>query len=179
MGEARRRGHHHVRHVSRRCAAPTSPITAAVIDEAHYVKNPSAKRTRAVRSWLGEVDLALLMSGTPMENRVEEFRSLVHHIRPDVAATIRTTDGVAGADAFRKAVAPVYLRRNQTDVLDELPPRIETAEWLTLDGPALDVYRDAVAERNFMTMRRAAFLTDSPPGFAQAEPASRDRRGSR
>ena len=136
------------------------PIAAMVVDEAHYIKNPDARRTKSVRSWLAQSELSLLMSGTPMENRVEEFRNLVHHLRPDVAAAIHTTDGIAGADAFRRSVAPVYLRRNQTDVLEELPPRIETAEWLSLDGPATDVYRTAVAERNFMAMRRAAFLTD-------------------
>ena len=141
---------------------PDIRIAALVVDEAHYVKNPNARRTQAVRSWLTRSELSLLMSGTPMENRVEEFRTLVHHLRPDVAATIRTTDGIAGADAFRRSVAPVYLRRNQTDVLEELPPKIETAEWLSLDGPAADVYRAAVAERNFMAMRRAAFLTNHP-----------------
>lgn len=149
-------------------ALPFPPLrpAAVVVDEAHYVKNPEALRTHAVRLWLANTDRSLLMTGTPMENRVEEFRTLVHHIRPEVAATVRTTDGVVGADAFRKAVAPIYLRRNQADVLDELPPKIETADWLSLEGPALDVYRGAVAERNFMAMRRAAFLTnraeDSP-----------------
>lgn len=141
---------------------PDIPIAAMVVDEAHYVKNPDARRTKSVRSWLAQSELSLLMSGTPMENRVEEFRTLVDHLRPDVAAAIHTTDGIAGADAFRKSVAPVYLRRNQTDVLEELPPIIEAAEWLSLDGPATDVYRAAVAERNFMAMRRAAFLTDRP-----------------
>ena len=137
-------------------------IAAVVVDEAHYVKNPGALRTKAVRSWLGLAEHSLLMSGTPMENRVEEFRTLVSHIRPDVASGIRPTAGIAGADTFRRTVAPVYLRRNQTDVLDELPPKIETTEWLSLDGPAADVYRRAVASRNFMAMRRAAFLTPRP-----------------
>ncbi len=137
-------------------------IAAVVVDEAHYVKNPIALRTKAVRSWLNLAEHKLLMSGTPMENRVEEFRTLVSHIRPGLASRIRTTDGIAGANAFRRKVAPVYLRRNQTDVLDELPPRIETADWLTLDGPAADEYRRAVASRNFMAMRRAAFLTPDP-----------------
>ncbi|MCY4424567.1 MAG: SNF2-related protein [Acidimicrobiaceae bacterium] len=137
-------------------------LDAVVIDEAHYVKNPDAIRTRAARAWLDRADLALLMSGTPMENSVEEFRSLVSRVRPDIARTIRSTDGIGGADAFRKAVAPVYLRRNQTDVLNELPEKIETAEWLTLDGAAAKVYGRAVAQGNFMAMRRAAFLTRAP-----------------
>ena len=141
---------------------PTIKIAAVVIDEAHYVKNPAALRTKAVLSLLSQSKRSLLMSGTPMENRVEEFRTLVNHVRPDIALTIRTNAGIAGAEAFRRAVAPVYLRRNQTDVLNELPPKIETAEWLTLNGEAADVYRRAVAARNFMQMRRAVFLTERP-----------------
>jgi len=150
-----------------RSVQPTAiRIAAVVVDEAHYVKNPTALRTKAVLAWLRLTEHALLMTGTPMENRVEEFRTLVNHVQPDLASRIRATDTIAGASAFRRRVAPVYLRRNQTDVLDELPPMIETANWLTLAGPAADEYRRAVASRNFMAMRRAAFLTprsrDSP-----------------
>lgn len=141
---------------------PPVPLHAVVVDEAHYAKNPSALRTKAVRDVVQGAAHVLLMSGTPMENRVEEFKVLVEHIRPDLAATISPSDGVAGADAFRRAVAPVYLRRNQTDVLDELPPRIDAVEWLTLEGAALDVYRQSVGAGNFMAMRRAAFLTEPP-----------------
>ncbi|MCQ3802510.1 MAG: DEAD/DEAH box helicase [bacterium] len=141
---------------------PDIEVAAVVIDEAHYVKNPQAKRTGAVRSLLVKSQHKLLMSGTPMENRVEEFRELVNHIRPDIARGIGSAAGVNGAIAFRKAVAPVYLRRNQDDVLKELPEKIEVEEWLRLDGPAADSYRRAVASGNFMAMRRAAFLTERP-----------------
>ena len=137
-------------------------IEAMVVDEAHYVKNPAAFRTQAVISWLERSRYVVLMSGTPMQNRVDEFRALVEHIRPDLARTISAVDGIAGADAFRMAVAPVYLRRNQADVLDELPPRIETAQWLTLWGASADSYRRAVADGNFMAMRQAAFVTERP-----------------
>ena len=93
---------------------PQMRISALVVDEAHFVKNLTALRTKATRYWLKRAEYSLLMSGTPMENRVEEFRTLVDHIQPSLASQIRTTDGLAGADAFRRSVAPVYLRRNQT-----------------------------------------------------------------
>lgn len=141
---------------------PNLEIDAVVVDEAHYVKNPSALRTKAVRSLLSRSRYALLMSGTPMQNRVEEFRTLVNHIRPDLAIQIPSFTGAAGADGFRRAVAPVYLRRNQADVLDELPPKIETAQWLRLGGAASAAYLRAVAVRNFMAMRQAAFMTNRP-----------------
>jgi hypothetical protein len=127
------------------------------VDEAHYTKNPSALRTKAVRNWAARTRRVLFLTGTPMENRVEEFRTLVGHLRPGIAATVTSVDGAVGGTRFRKAVAPVYLRRNQDDVLSELPPRLETEEWVELDGKALLAYREAVYAGNFMAMRRAAF----------------------
>jgi superfamily II DNA or RNA helicase len=147
----------------------TPRIDAIVIDEAHYVKNPTAKRTTMVRQWITHSNATLLMSGTPMENRVGEFKTLVSHVQPQLARTIDDRSGLAGAEAFRRSVAPVYLRRNQTDVLEELPPKIETPEWLTLDGPSAAAYRQAVAEGNFMTMRRAAFMTPEPKDSPKLE----------
>lgn len=141
---------------------PNIDIAAFVVDEAHYVKNPEALRTSAVRACLERSQHALLMSGTPLENRLEEFRTLVNHVQPRIATRLLTVGGPNSVDAFQRAAAPVYLRRNQTDVLDELPAKIETADWLPLDGAAADRYRRAVASGNFMEMRRAAFLTDNP-----------------
>ncbi len=141
---------------------PNVEIAVAVIDEAHYVKNPDTKRTKNVRSLLAQSKRHLLMSGTPMENRVDEFRVLIDHIRPAMAATISTADTITGANTFRKAVAPVYLRRNQEDVLSELPDKIEVEDWLELSGHSAERYRQAVSTGNFMAMRRAVFLTDRP-----------------
>ncbi|MCY3861534.1 MAG: DEAD/DEAH box helicase [bacterium] len=141
---------------------PTTDIAAVVVDEAHYVKNPGARRTGAVLACLERSEHALLMSGTPLENRLEEFRTLVNHVQPAIATRLITVGGPNSADAFQRAAAPVYLRRNQTDVLDELPKKIETANWLPLEGAAADRYRRAVASGNFMEMRRAVFLTDNP-----------------
>ncbi|WP_327582547.1 SNF2-related protein [Nonomuraea sp. NBC_00507] len=128
-----------------------------VVDEAHYVKNPETKRSRAVAAWCARTERVLFLTGTPMENRVEEFRALISYLRPDLAADLRTSDVVAGAQAFRKAVAPVYLRRNQEDVLAELPDRVEADEWVEFSGADFEAYRQAVAAGNFMAMRRAAY----------------------
>lgn len=140
---------------------PAIDLAATIVDEAHLAKNPQAKRTQAVRAWLRHSQRALLMSGTPMENRVDEFITLVSHINPSLSATVALTDGLAGPEAFRRAVAPVYLRRNQEDVLSELPEMIETADWMPL-GKSSSNYAVAVEEGNFMAMRRAAFMTPRP-----------------
>jgi SNF2 family DNA or RNA helicase len=135
-------------------------VALLVVDEAHYAKNPAAARTKAVAHWTSRTGRVLFLTGTPMENRVEEFRTLVSHLRPELASRISAVDGLLGPAGFRKAVAAVYLRRNQSDVLEELPPRIETEDWVALSGPAQYAYREAVGSGNFMAMRRAAYATD-------------------
>lgn len=133
-----------------------------VVDEAHYVKNPSTRRAEALAIWMGLADRVLFLTGTPMENRVDEFRTLVGYLQPHVAASIRSLDGLAGGAAFRRAVAPAYLRRNQEDVLKELPELLEAEDWVQLTGRDVEIYRDAVASGNFMAMRRAAYLAPTP-----------------
>lgn len=142
-------------------------LAMLVVDEAHYAKNPAAERTKAVLDWTSRTGRVLFLTGTPMENRVEEFRTLVGHLRPDLMYRINAVDSLIGADRFRQAVAPVYLRRNQSDVLEELPPRLDTEEWVTLDGAALAAYRAAVVSGNFMAMRRAAFSPRNPADSAK------------
>ncbi|MEU8765282.1 DEAD/DEAH box helicase [Streptomyces sp. NPDC048659] len=129
-----------------------------VVDEAHSVKNPQAKRSQAVGLWTERCARVLFMTGTPMENRVAEFRNLVRMLDGDVADSLGEHDGLAGSVAFRKAVAPVYLRRNQEDVLTELPSLQRTDEWEELSASDEAEYREAVRTGNFMAMRRAAYM---------------------
>jgi hypothetical protein len=64
----------------------TAGVAALVVDEAHYVKNPDAARSKAVAAVTGEAQRTLFLTGTPMENRVGEFRNLVGYLQPRLAA---------------------------------------------------------------------------------------------
>lgn len=138
--------------------APTGPTPGMlVVDEAHYVKNPDTRRTKSVALWTERCDRVLFLTGTPMENRVDEFRTLVRHLRPDLLPTVRNGTAAAGPHAFRKSVAPAYLRRNQEDVLTELPALVQVDEWVELGVADREAYERAVGDGNFMAMRRAAY----------------------
>ncbi|MFB7557511.1 DEAD/DEAH box helicase [Streptomyces brevispora] len=128
-----------------------------VVDEAHYVKNPATRRSRAVSGWSQRTERVLFLTGTPMENRVEEFRSLVRQLQPELAPSISSSHGAAGSQAFRRAVSPAYLRRNQQDVLTELPALVQVDEWEEFSAADLLAYREAVSAGQFMRMRRAAY----------------------
>lgn len=128
-----------------------------VVDEAHYVKNPDTRRSRAVAAWTDRCDRVLFLTGTPMENRVEEFRTLVRYLQPALVPTIHHGTAVAGPHAFRASVAPAYLRRNQREVLTELPALLQVDEWEEFSAADQAAYRKAVEAGNFMAMRRAAY----------------------
>lgn len=132
-----------------------------IVDEAHYVKNKTAQRSVASHRWIESAGHAVLLTGTPMENRVDEFRSLVEYVQPDTARRIHVRDGLGGATSFRKAVAPAYLRRNQVDVLKELPDLIEVEDWVAPHSEDSARYRDAVRSGNFMAMRQAPYPTEA------------------
>jgi superfamily II DNA or RNA helicase len=129
-----------------------------VVDEAHYVKNPSARRTKSVRSRIGTANHVLLMTGTPLENKLGEFVSLVGMLQPIVARQL-TAAGAMRSQDFKRAAGPVYLRRNQGQVLRDLPELIEIEELLSFSAEDMVAYRDAVSGGNYQLMRRAAFLS--------------------
>lgn len=147
-----------------RKASGPRPLAMLVVDEAHYVKNPGTKRSRSVARWARHAERVLFLTGTPMENRIEEFQALVTHLQPDVGSRVDGMTAVAGPAAFQTAVAPVYIRRNQSDVLDELPDLIPSLDWVDPTAVDLDSYRRAVGSDNFMAMRRAAYLSVGPDG---------------
>jgi superfamily II DNA or RNA helicase len=123
-----------------------------IFDEAHYIKNPTAQRTRRSAALIKSCQRVILLTGTPLENRIEEFGNLVGYLRPDL--TVNVTE--FAPRQFRRQVAPAYLRRNQEDVLTELPELVEVDEWMPLSSVDQHYYRSAVAEGNFMAMRQAA-----------------------
>ncbi|MFJ6213242.1 DEAD/DEAH box helicase [Streptomyces sp. NPDC092296] len=136
---------------------PDLPLGMLVADEAHYVKNPQTLRAQALAAWTARTERVLLLTGTPMENSVEEFRNLVGQVQPELLPQVRRSLAAAGPRAFRRAVAPAYLRRNQQDVLTELPDLVHTDAWEEFSAADLAAYRSAVAAGNFMAMRRAAY----------------------
>ena len=145
------------------------PVSALVVDEAHFVKNPQAQRTAALLHVARQSGLVLYMTGTPLENRVDEMCFLMGCLRPDVADRVRSMKALSATAQFKQEIAPVYLRRLRADVLAELPDLIESADWLEPTNADLMAYSAAVSAGNFMAMRRIAWDVDP----AQSSKAAR------
>ncbi|MBM4265529.1 MAG: DEAD/DEAH box helicase [Deltaproteobacteria bacterium] len=109
-----------------------------VLDEAQRIKNWAAKTSACVKKLTPPYRLVL--SGTPMENRLEELASIMdwvddlalepkwrlvpaHTIRQDGSKEVT---GARNLDTLRERLRGRMLRRVRQDVLDQLPPRTDT-----------------------------------------------------
>ena len=127
------------------------------VDEAHYIKNPGTQRTANVTRLCGHAERILFMTGTALENRVDEMIALVRILRPEMALKLRAMSFMSAAPRFREAVAPVYYRRRREDVLTELPELIDTKEWCTLGKEEEKAYEEAVLSKNHAAARRVSW----------------------
>jgi SNF2 family DNA or RNA helicase len=123
-----------------------------ILDEAQRIKNWRAKTSQAIKELPRR--FAFVLTGTPLENRLEELYSIVEflddkllgppwqfmaqHIIKDEWGGIIGYKDLAGV---RRAIAPILLRRRKADVLADLPERIDNDFWLELDQEQARVYR--------------------------------------
>ena len=133
------------------------PLDMVVVDEAHFVKNKEAQRTRNTVRMIEQAEYALYMTGTAIENNVDEMCYLIECLNPSIASEIKDMKYLAKADLFRKKIAPVYLRRKRVDVLMELPELTIHDEWCMMNEEEIISYRKAVESGNFMAMRRVSW----------------------
>jgi SNF2 family DNA or RNA helicase len=120
----------------------------AVLDEAQAIKNPDSQAARA--AYALNADFRLVVTGTPVENRLDELWSLMHFANrgllggrrefdADLARPI--ADGMPGAaESLRQRIRPFVLRRRKAEVAPELPPRTEATLSITLDERERGLY---------------------------------------
>lgn len=148
-------------------AAELAPIRerkwdVIIVDEAHFLKTPSAKRTKNVRALNGDFRIAL--TGTPIDGKLEELHSLMEFVQPGVLesrtrflqkhATYDFWGKVTGykrIDEVREKIRPFFIRRLKKDVLTELPDKIYENRIVTLTSAEHKVYRQLAARSHEIT----------------------------
>ncbi|MBQ4105915.1 MAG: DEAD/DEAH box helicase [Clostridia bacterium] len=140
---------------------PKFRFSALVVDEAHYIKNPEARRTVNVKNISTHAERILFMTGTALENKVEEMVSLIRILQPQIADGVRGLEFLSSAPEFREKVAPVYYRRRREDVLTELPDLIESREWCTLGAAEEAKYENSILSKNYADARRVSWNVDN------------------
>lgn len=136
-------------------------ISMLVADEAHYVKNPKALRTKNLMNACDKSDRVLFMTGTALENKVDEMCFLISILDAEVARKVNNLKHLVTAPIFREEVSTVYLRRTREDVLQELPELIEKNEWCTMSEEERLKYAETVNAENFMAMRQVSWNIDN------------------
>ena len=128
-----------------------------LVDEAHLMKNNETRLSKTVKLLCSKYRLAL--SGTPVENRLEDLRSLFDFILPGYlgdAADFRNEYRIPievmrngeKAEALRKITSPFLLRRLKTDktIIGDLPEKIVSNEYAVLGKEQAALYESVVSQ---------------------------------
>ena len=128
-----------------------------VLDEAQYVKNPSAQRTQAARSLNAQHCIA--MTGTPVENNVGDLWSIMEILNPGLLGSqasfkkkffrpIQNERDEEAMHRLKRITGPFILRREKTDpkVIDDLPEKQEMIVYTSLTEEQASLYRAVVKE---------------------------------
>ncbi len=126
-----------------------------VFDEAQQIKNPDAQASRAAARLTATARIA--MTGTPVENRLDELWALLHVTNPGLLGTrgrfrqrfvapIEQRRSATAAATLHATIQPHLLRRTKAEVAAELPAKQHTAVVCTLTREQGKLYRKAVRQ---------------------------------
>ncbi len=145
----------------------------AILDEAQRIKNWQTRRARAVKQI--ESEYALVLTGTPLENRLEELHSIMEfvdrfHLGPlfRFLAEHQHTDetgrvvGYRNLNGIKESLAPVLVRRRKSEVLQQLPERTDKCFFVDMTSQQRAIHdenRDIVSQI-VAKWRRWGFLSE-------------------
>jgi len=126
-------------------------FTAVILDEGQNIKNPSSQTAKAACALVAEH--RLILTGTPIENRLMDLWSLLAFAMPGVLGGQRQFGKLYNAkdDPFARLrlssrVRPFLLRRTKSQVAQDLPDRIEEDLYCEIEGEQRKLY-DAERKR--------------------------------
>uniref|UniRef100_A0A671XZG9 Chromodomain helicase DNA binding protein 8 n=1 Tax=Sparus aurata TaxID=8175 RepID=A0A671XZG9_SPAAU len=140
-----------------------------IIDEAHRLKNRNCKLLDSLK--MLDLEHKVLLTGTPLQNTVEELFSLLHFLEPAQFPSeteflrdfgdLKTEEQVQKLQAILK---PMMLRRLKEDVEKNLAPKQETIIEVELTDVQKKYYR-AILERNFSFLSLGANSNSNVPNL--------------
>lgn len=125
------------------------PFSYAILDEAQHIKNRGTRNAKSVK--MIQAKHRLILTGTPIENSLDELWSLFDFLMPGLLSSydrfvekyIRNPSQVKGKalENLRKKVSPFILRRMKKDVLADLPPVSEIVYHCHLSETQRELYQ--------------------------------------
>ena len=139
-----------------------------VLDEAQRIKNWSTKTTQAVKRLQSRYKF--ILTGTPIENRIDELFSLMGFLEPSVLGSLFLFNreyydlddrgrpvGYRNLDKLHERIKPFMLRRRKTEVETELPDRSNRHHFVRLSSQQqgeYDYHNAAVSRLMNLAQRR-------------------------
>jgi superfamily II DNA or RNA helicase len=128
-------------------------FAAAVFDEIQHLKNPETQAYQCAKEIKAGMKLGL--TGTPIENRLQELKALLdltvpgylgndRHFSSRYLEPVEKNLEHSRTEELRRLISPVTLRRRKETVLRDLPPKIEDIRTCTLSEDQVRLYREAV-----------------------------------
>ena len=128
-----------------------------VLDEAQRIKNWSTKTSQAIKRLRSRY--AFVLTGTPIENRIDELHSLMDFLNPSVLGPLFRFNrdfydlddrgrpcGYKNLDRLHQRIEPYLLRRRKAEVETELPERTDRNHFVPLSGAQRATYEDHEAQ---------------------------------
>ena len=119
------------------------PFDTVVLDESQAIKNPKAKTTKAAR--LLRANHRLTLTGTPVENRLDDLWSQLNFLNPGMLGHVARQDAELGTESLHmisRAVRPFLLRRTKEQVASDLPEKVEETLYCDLPPGQRKLYND-------------------------------------
>lgn len=145
-----------------------------ILDEAQRIKNWNTRVARSVKKIVSPY--AIVLTGTPLENRLEELVSIVQFVdQHRLGPTYRLlhdhqmrdehgkVTGYKDLDRIGEALAPILIRRRKADVLQQLPERLDKYFFVPMTPEQArhhEENRETVA-RIVQRWRRMKFLSET------------------
>ncbi len=124
------------------------PFAYAILDEAQHIKNRGTRNAKSAK--MIQAKHRLILTGTPIENSLEELWSLFDFLMPGLLSSydrfvekyIRHPSQPKGVclELLRRKVSPFILRRMKKDVLADLPPVAEIVYHCHLSDVQRELY---------------------------------------
>jgi SNF2 family DNA or RNA helicase len=134
-------------------------FAVVIADEAQHIKNRRSQNAAALRALRARS--RFLLTGTPLENSLDDLRSLFEFLLPGylqkVPAGLRGDERGWFDQRLRAQTAPYILRRTKLAVAPELPEKIEQIIWCDLTPAQAKLYRDTQenSERQLLDLAAA------------------------
>lgn len=128
-----------------------------VLDEAQRIKNWASNTARAIKRLRSPY--AFVLTGTPLENRIDELYSLVDFLDPELFGSLfrfnrefyeldekGRPSGYCNLQVLHERVRPLMLRRRKSDVEDELPERTDENRFVAMTEEQAAAYEEPQTE---------------------------------